>query len=97
MESVKTEQEILENIIERHFDALVKDFKLNDNFFSGIEIIKKDLGLSKIKVIIVSGTITQLIEAFFRRPDVAKKLTEHQIDIKVEATELVIDKNGLMP
>jgi hypothetical protein len=80
---------------QRHFKELTKDFRLNEGFLKVARILKEELGLSELEITVVSGTATQLIGTFLNRKDVAQRLKKDNIIMKIEATELIMDKEGI--
>ena len=69
-----------------HIKRLILEFDLNENFLDFTKNLANTLSTDKLEIIIVSGTLTQIIQEFLSREDVKKEL--NFIDFNILATDL---------
>jgi len=57
-----------------HCRQVADTFQINEEFINILEEIKKQTGVDRIEITIVSRGITQLLEMFFQRPDIKARM-----------------------
>lgn len=80
----------------KHFNKLVKSWTFNEKMITPTSLIRRSFNLPsdhKIEFIVESGNVTNIVHAFLNRKDIAKKLKENNINIRVDGVELILDKN----
>lgn len=75
-----------------HIKRLTLGFDLNENFIDFAKNMANTLSTDKLEIIIVSGTLTQIIQEFLSREDVKKEL--NFIDFNILATDLDTNSDG---
>ncbi len=78
---------------QKHIDELVKGWRINEEFFEVIKLLREEMGLAKdeeLEIEISSGNPININYAFMQREDVAARLAELNVEITYQGIELLM-------
>lgn len=82
---------------ERHFHDLVSDWQLNEQFFKGVEAVRKAKGLQEndlLTIIVTAPNLSLLMQAFLDRPDVREKMTQARVRFEMDGLKIDMYKSA---
>ncbi|HUW21877.1 MAG TPA: hypothetical protein VMW41_04390 [Candidatus Bathyarchaeia archaeon] len=81
-------------LTQQHIERLVSTFSYNENYNKAVELVKEKLRTDSLEIIIVSGTLWQIIDTFLKGKTAFVYLKESGITFKMGATKIHFNKDG---